>query len=142
MISYPILIKLREPFRVPSFISAAKVLLFCDICKYLRKKNYFLFQIITSFISSKNSIILLHECLFLVKIITWVLPENFYRENITGNDTVRTFIAIATFILLCLLLVAGLITVKNKLKIPESAIKFLSVQRTDNPKSTNSYFQL
>lgn len=75
-----------------------------------------------TFISSKNSIILLHGCLFLVKIITWVLPENFYRENITGNDTVRTFIAIATFILLCLLLVAGLITVKNKLKIPESAI--------------------
>lgn len=76
-----------------------------------------------TFISSKNSIILLHGCLFLVKIVTWVLPENFYRENITGNDTVRTFIAIATFILLCLFLIAGLITVKNKLKISESVIK-------------------
>ena len=78
------------------------------------------FDNLNIFISSKNSIIVLHVLLFVIKLITFVSVENLYSNIITGNDTIRSFIAIATFCILVMFLISGLVAIKGKLKIPAS----------------------
>ena len=77
---------------------------------------------IATFVSFKKSLYILHGMLFFIKFITWVLPENLYQKLVTGNDTVRTFIAVGVFIMLCLFLIAGIVAIKNKLKISDKTI--------------------
>ena len=74
------------------------------------------------FISSKNTILLLHVVLFLIRVFTWLLPENFYRDSVTGNDSIRTVLAIGVVTMIFLLAISGYTACTRKLKIPKKTL--------------------
>lgn len=70
-----------------------------------RKKRYIFC------VQNPISIIALQAPLFLIKVASWIAPENFYRDKIEGNKTIRTVIAIV----FAIFIVSGIMALFRKM---------------------------
>lgn len=105
------------------FVFVLLVLMLLNYSSAYKSKN----QKYAICVNSPMSLIIFQAGLFLIKVTSWIMPENFYSASITGNDTMRWILAI----IIALFIISGLIVLKRKF-IPISEESKSTVEKIAN----------